>query len=331
MSSISVEFFPHQSHCYAFGGFEVQMLDLMSALRDTGTDCRLHDPWSRNQVAPIVHHFGLGGLHLENMYWAKKSGLKIVATALFAIYDTIGKKMRNRIGRLCGPTRDVVQSLKLVDHLIVVNEIDRDTAIRYFGVLPSRVSVIPNMVPDVFYETTSQVCGNVFVSIGNICKRKNQLNLIRAVKGLPCELVIVGKSLANEIDYYNHVLHEISLAGNVRLQSWLDREGGDYMSLLARSRGLCLLSEIEQGPIVALEMGAMGKQVILGDKPYARQQLMTGCGRAKIHSEMHIRSIISEALASDEVFKLNPMTLQRCRPASIAAAQNIVYNNVLRA
>ena len=45
---MKVRVLPLQPHCFAFGGFEIQMLSALEAVRACGVDAQPMDIWSRN-------------------------------------------------------------------------------------------------------------------------------------------------------------------------------------------------------------------------------------------------------------------------------------------
>src|SRR4051812_48074208 len=73
---------PLQPHCFAFGGFELQMLDALEAARRAGVAIQQLDPWSRDDAFEIVHVWGLETANASLVMWAKRAGKKVVLTAL---------------------------------------------------------------------------------------------------------------------------------------------------------------------------------------------------------------------------------------------------------
>ncbi len=269
---IQVDFFPNQAHCYAFGGFEYQMHDAVIAARSQGIDVRLLDSWQRVQPAAIAHHWGLGFAHFDNIRWARRAGQKIVCTALFDHYETFAARLRNFAGSWLGETRITRDCVRLIDALIVVNDIQLEVAIRFFGASRSRVHVVPNIVDESFFKATAFAHNqHYWICPGSICRRKRQVIAAKAALEAGTRLLIIGDPLPGEEDY-GRELHNL-LAGQ-SLVEWrrsMARSDREYVKLMAESRGLLFPSVSEQQPIVILEAMVLGKPVLLAEVPYARQ------------------------------------------------------------
>lgn len=324
-----IDFYPCQSHCYAFGGFEVQCLDLMESLSVVGAKCGKHDYWQRYNECKIAHFFGTGVSHSDEIRWASRSGKRLVATALFDYCDTFYKRLRNFGGTWLGATGVVKENIKMLDALCVVNEAQLEVAVKFYGASRSLVHVIPNIVPDIFFNKSgSFIEQNSVVCIGSICRRKNQLRLIEAIESLDCYLTIIGKPLEGEESYFDLVKKAAALSGKVRIVPWLDRNSMDYVSLLGSSRILVLPSQAEVQPIVALEMGVLGKQIILSDRPYAYQKIYEGCGLCDPDSVSSISQAILRAIDDRRVAMLSEGNLSACRSLSVATKQMDCYKSL---
>src|SRR3569623_2271318 len=61
--NMRVKFFPWQPHCFAFGGFDMQMLDTLDSIKNVGVDASKLDIWSRDNNFDIIHLWGVGMLN----------------------------------------------------------------------------------------------------------------------------------------------------------------------------------------------------------------------------------------------------------------------------
>jgi glycosyltransferase involved in cell wall biosynthesis len=266
-----VEFFPHQPHCYAFGGFEIQMLDAARALTDSGVDIIYSDLWEKLRKAEIVHHWGTGYAHYDNMCWAKKSGQKIVQTTLTSYYETQKESVRGFIGRLISEGRISKKCYDMADAVVVVNAGQADALNRIYGIRFRKIHVIPNIVPEQFYQAVLLRKG-YWVCSGNICQRKNQVRIARAAILAQVKLVIIGKKIEGETAYTDELIEIVKNSrGLIRLIPGMPRESDDYIRILSESDGLILASYQEQQPIIALEMLVMRKKIILSNRQYAKE------------------------------------------------------------
>src|SRR5207245_1311368 len=90
---VRVRVLPLQPHCFAFGGFEVQMLNATDAARACGVDVQPMDIWSRDRDFDVLHVWGLDVAHTPAVYWARQSGKHVVMTALLP-YLTVKRRLR---------------------------------------------------------------------------------------------------------------------------------------------------------------------------------------------------------------------------------------------
>src|SRR5688500_15482068 len=73
---------PLQPHCFAFGGFEIQMIAAMRGARAAGADIEPLDPWARVADFDIVHVWGLDQQHVNVAHWSRLARKKVVLSAL---------------------------------------------------------------------------------------------------------------------------------------------------------------------------------------------------------------------------------------------------------
>lgn len=83
---MKVKYAPYQAHCFAFGGFELQMLSAFEAIQECGGEVSKLDPWDRSDNFEVLHCWGLGFPHDENIYWAKRSKKKNSRDLIVALF-----------------------------------------------------------------------------------------------------------------------------------------------------------------------------------------------------------------------------------------------------
>ena len=129
--------------------------------------------------------------------------------------------------------------------------------------------VVPNAV-DVSLFNLDQTNSNpeydryrgCVLSVGRIEGRKCQLELVRAMQGLPWQLVLVGKPAPNHTRYYEQILKE---AGpNVHILGHVEH---DLLPVIYKAAHVhCLVSWMETTGLSSLEAGAMGCNLVITDK-----------------------------------------------------------------
>ena len=221
---MKVRVLPCQPHSLGFGGFEIQMLAAIAATKEQGIDVAQLNPWSTENDYQILHLWGLEESHLLTIIWAKRSNKKVVLTALLP-YINVEVWFKNLTKSLLGLNRNHKKILSLIDHLVVVNEEQAETATQILGFPRRFISVVPSNVGDQFFNgSTSDLVAKVatnqkyLICTGNICGRKNQLVLAAAAIEENVSLLLVGAALAGEEAYADKLLRLIS--GN-QMVNWI--------------------------------------------------------------------------------------------------------------
>lgn len=134
--------------------------------------------------------------------------------------------------------------------------------------------VVPNAVDEHVFDPDCIVLSDSYrkflgcvLCVARIEGLKNQLNLVRAMKGLPWQLVLVGKVAPNHLDYFEQLKSE---AGpHVHIIGEVDHEKlPDYYKA---ARVHVLASWMETTGLSSLEAGAMGCNLVITDKGDTRE------------------------------------------------------------
>ena len=180
---MKVKVLPFQPHSLAFGGFEKQMLDAMSAAKSVGVEISPLDVWSKKSDFDILHLWGLGENHITSVNYAKAAGKKITMTALLP-YLTYNLTLRKAFNNFFRIKSSISYLLSKIDILVVVNEEQAITASKFYGLKRSKIKIIPNIVSDIFFEEdysgNNQEFKDYVICVGTICSRKNQMMLAKA-------------------------------------------------------------------------------------------------------------------------------------------------------
>lgn len=100
------------------------------------------------------------------------------------------------------------------------------------------------------------------LSVGRIEGRKCQLELVRAMQGLPWQLVLVGRPAPNHTKYYQQIVKE---AGpNVHILGYVEHESLPDIYRVAHVH--CLVSWMETTGLSSLEAGVMGCNLVITDR-----------------------------------------------------------------
>lgn len=273
---IRVKFFPLQAHSLAFGGFEIQMLTLYENLqKHASNDIEVSkvDVWSREADFEIAHFWGLEPANLNNIFWAKKSGKKIVITVLLSYYERLVSIAYDKISKYIGMKKVQLEILSLVDAVVVVNDLQKAVGHKFFKIPNDKIYIIPNIIHENFLleSSSGSISKDYILCTGNICERKNQLSLAKACAKLGKKLVLVGKVLPGEEGYAEKLNQVVISNSNISWIKGLPENSPELIKLVKECRIFALLSESETQPISILEALAFGKDLLLSDKKFAYQ------------------------------------------------------------
>jgi len=330
-----VRVIPLQPHCFAFGGFEVQMIAAMEAAKGIGADVAPLDFWRREADFDILHCWGLDLQHTNSVNWAHAGGKKIVLSALVK-YPTWRSWLRHLASMAVGPARFRKTMLAKIDCITVINDAQAHYLVRTVGFPAQKVKVVSNLVDDVFFNPPTGAnsaalgIGNYVICAGNVCRRKNQLSLIHACRRLGVPLLLVGSVMTGEEDYGQAVAD--AMAANSGF-GWLRglNPGSSELAQAYRSAAVFALpSYEEQQPISALEAAAMRKPLVLGDLPYARQEFYERAALANPRSVESIAGAIRKALDNPSAHCPPTSAIEPCRKEKIGAAYMAIYEQLIQ-
>jgi len=263
------------------GGGEIQMLALAEALPSAGIDVRLWRP-EEDAVAgaDCLHLFGSLPEHLPLVEAARQRNVPVVLSTIawFDLVNTL-REPRPTVGRLAACARFMARAAcprlpswrrrlyHTVDLLLPNSNAEAEQLRRYFQVPLKRIHIVPNGAHRRFAagnpEPFARLVGarRFVLCAGRIEPRKNQLNLLKAMRGTGVPIVVLGDVVPG---------HEPYLAA-------CRRAAGEYVRfvpridhrdpLLAGAYAACgcvvLASWYETPGLVALEAGMSGAPLVL--------------------------------------------------------------------
>ncbi len=329
-SSPVVRVVPLQPHCFAFGGFELQMMGAMEAARSVGANVSHLDFWSKDASFDVLHLWGLSAQHSQTAHWAHLAGKKVLVSALVN-YPGWKQRLRLIASWLLGPARVRKQMLSWVDGVTVVNEQQKNYLAYSIGYPADKIFVIPNIVDEIFF-TKDEGNSNFDVGLedyvictGNICARKNQLSLARACKQIGVPLLIVGDVLLGEESYGKALVDEISGCPDIRWIKGLAPASEELASAYKRAAVFALPSYSEQQPISALEAAAARKPLLLADRAYAKQEFYANAALVNPDSVSSIAETLRKVLDTPERYIPPEKSIEKCRFRMVGESYATVY------
>lgn len=330
---MKVKYLPYQPHCFAFGGFEIQMLSTFNALKSIDINVEKMDVWDRDTDFDILHCWGIDIANYENVYWAKRAKKKVVVTALISYLESVKQLSKFSLSSLFYKQRLVKEMIKSIDRIVLVNEKQAKVLHKFYNAPLSKIEIIPNIVDDVFFNLQNQTMsklknGHNILCVGNICSRKNQIQLTKACIDNQTPLTLIGKTIPGEEQYASRLEDIIANVSNIKWIKGLKENSDELLKHIADCGALALPSYMEQQPISLLEAAVLNKPLIIADRAYAKQKYYNNSMLVDPGSVRSIKNGINLVLNSPDNYKPDLNLLLECKASNVAEAYSRVYKNL---
>lgn len=330
---MKITFFPFQPHCFAYGGFDLQMLNAFNSLKKLNVSVSKFDLWETNQNFDIVHLWGISPHNYQIIDWSKKCNKIVVATLLLPYYDKQLDKIKYFARLYCSRAfKNHLKYFSKIDRFSVVNEIQKLILHKYYFVPLFKIDIIPNIVEDKFFTrpkidfSLKYNITNYVLCTGNISARKNQLNLAKACTNLNLNLVLIGNILDGEITYATNLQNFINSNSNILWIKNLPNASEDLIAAYYGSLFFALPSNEETQPISALEASTCGKKCLFIKRKYAFQKYYDSPILSISESVKDIELALFNALNSNKTVSSNPF-IYECKEFNVGNDYLKFYNN----
>lgn len=220
-TTLKVAFFSYPSSFQNIGGGEIVLLKMHEYLNKAGCSVKLFDMWNdRIEDFDVLHVFGTVKDCLGLISVAKSRGVTVVITPIIwssfkRAFHTFGSPkekaelfIRHAVKVILPFFPSSRRKMLLMSDLILPNaDSEKQIISRLFAIPQARMKTVPNGVDLSFAGGSAELFREKFgvsgfiLSIGRIEPRKNQLKLIRAVKGLNKKLVLIGNPVSGFESY----------------------------------------------------------------------------------------------------------------------------------
>ncbi len=242
------------------GGGEVQLLEYKKCISDFGIDVDLFNQWqSKIKQYDLVHFFSCMPGSEYFLHYVKNSGVPVfVSPNLWITEET-----KNNY-----PFGQIQSHLNMADRIVCNSDAECRLLSRVFEVPIEKFICVYNGVEELFFESVDpklfrdyyQIQSPFILNVANIEPRKNQLNLVRAIKKFPeYKLIIMGG--IRDQEYADKVIAEggsqLLIIEHQAHASEMQRSAYAACDLFA------LPSTLETPGLAALEAGACGAPVLI--------------------------------------------------------------------
>lgn len=288
---------------------------------------------TKNTNKPIV----VSTIHCPYGDYDKHSGLSL--RSLFALlsedakdyFRTVSRWVRGKEGLpanyiFTGQRHSINQVLKKAD-MILPNSVSELNRVKERYDCPTPYTIVTNGInPEKFvYDPAIPKDDKLVISVGRIEKRKNQLNIIKALSNTDYKLVLIGAPTPTQQSYYQQC---VDAAGpNVQLLNRIPHE--DMVKYYQMAKVHVLASWFETTGLSSLEAAIMRCNLVITDKGDTRDYFGDDafyCEPEDLDSirkavDQAIKAPVNEALANQI---LTEHTWKKAAEQTLAAYQSIL-------
>jgi len=265
------------------GGGEVQLMQYRSYLSAESVGVTLFDPWNPGFLRfDLVHFFSSMGGSVHFCAFVKNLGLPLlVSPNLWITEENKGNY----------PVEEIRTQFVLADRVICNSDMECELLAQVFNIPREKFSTVYNGVNEAFFEPsdpalfclTFDIDGPFVLNVANLEPRKNQINLVRAMKAFPhLQLVLIGYQ--RDPDYAKACISEGG--EQVRYIGSLPHDSPLLKSAYAACELFALPSTLETPGLAALEASACGAKVVITGEGCAREYFGKGAEYVR-HDDVH--------------------------------------------
>lgn len=285
------------------GGVQSRLRKIASLMKERGLEVELYNPFeTRICKGDILHIFMLTLDTYSLINIAKSKGAKVVISTIVPLIGENKLKIYRFLEKFPIVTTFKFNkwSLQSADALITESQDETDFLVRNYGINRDKFIVIPNGIdePSVcteeIYEKIGKKCKYV-LQVGRIDENKNQLNVIRALKGTSIDVVFAGGPTNDDDRYYRECVKEAEGCNNIHFLGWIDNKSSLLQSAYCHADILVLPSHYETFGMVALEGGIYGAKLAFSKTlPIRRYEAFNNARLFEPNSVKEIRETIKD-------------------------------------
>lgn len=214
----------------------------------------------------VLHLFKLEPEYYSLVLKAKSKGIKVVLSSIVPLHG--GSKIdlyRRFINKL-----PILSSYKMscsilnnVDSIIAETFGEKSFIATHYGINHKKIEVIPNGIDINNYqgeEIFNHIGGrkDYVLVVGRFDSNKNQLNVIKALKGADINVVFIGGEDSGKADYFNKCKETVANDSYFHFLGWIDSNSNLLKSAYANAKVFAFPSYQETFGLVLLEAAVTG-------------------------------------------------------------------------
>lgn len=299
------------------GGVATQAVRTFEETKKLGLPLEQYNPWESYDWDTIaaVHIFCANHESVNIAKAVKTKGIPLIVSSVFfsshkdfiirgeLLFSSLVQKVFSGVRNSFDYVKDICT---MADIVLPNTEDEKQKLINAIGINPNKITVIPNGVDDKFSKATPELFVNThgvtdfILSVANLgYRRKNMLNLIRALKKINHPAIIIGPYF--DTPYGKACINALEEAPQVQWIGQLENDSPMLASAFAGARVFALPSLFETPGIASMEAALAGTAVVTtpygGTKEYFEDKALYA--RPKNINE--IQKAIEKALNSPPV------------------------------
>lgn len=283
------------------GGIPMRVATIYEGISKQGVEVKLFDKW-KDKISDydVLHIFKANIDSYSEIMYAKKCGVKVVLSSVVpqeSRLKIILGMFLHKLFRINNTYSYIRLMLVNSDRVIAQTNKERQFIKKFFCVPEQKIIVLPNGINQTVVDSYSpEIKKDIILCVGRFDKNKNQLGLIRAMKGSGLPVHFIGGSVPEEETYYHQCLEEAGADSNFVFHGWLKSGSKELVSLYQRAKVCVLISFKEIFGNVIVEGAACGSNLVVTKSlPVEEYGFNTNCSIVDPYNIQDIRAaVISE-------------------------------------
>ena len=254
----------------ASGGVQVRITNYLKHIKKLA-DVKKMDIWEdKIENCDILHVFKANIDSYSLIRLAHDKNKRIVLSSVIPQdkrFNIRYNLLLSRVLRIQTGYQLIKQELVFADVVIAQTEQEKVFISKYYGISPQKIEVVPNGISIDYNEecryalqSKYDISKKFLLQVGRFDENKNQLSVIRALKGSGVPVLFIGGPDPMCQDYYNKCLSEAD--DNFTFLGWVDNGSPEIQSAYMNAHAVILPSKKEIFGNSLIEAGAAGARLV---------------------------------------------------------------------